>query len=381
MATAKVILNGTTLIDVTQKTVTSATMLDGVTALKNDGTDITGSYTAPAGTKEITISSAGTTTEDVTNYASAEITVGAGTEGTPTATKGVVSGHALSVTPTVTNSAGYISGGTHTGTAVTVSASELVSGTYSVTGSGTANVTNYASISVPSGSATTPATTVTATPSISVNSSGLITATVSTTKSVTPSVSAGYVSSGTAGTVSVSGSNTSQLTVKSAQTYTPTTTDQTIASGKYLTGTQTIKGDVNLVAGNIKKNVSIFGVTGTYEGGGGGGITTTLYSRDDEQHIDFTGSASDLFSVSSNGISIAVVPIYLHDMSDTYNFTCVFQDGITAYFFGDVGGTPCLAEIYFSSPGLELGGVFDIINGTYYDPVFDYPGMTVYSAT
>ena len=213
MATAKVILNGTTLIDVTQKTVTSATMLDGVTALKNDGTDITGSYTAPAGTKQITISSAGTTTEDVTNYASAEITVGAGTEGTPTASKGAVNSHSIAVTPSVTNSAGYISGGTKTGTAVTVSASELVSGTYSVTGSGTANVTNYASISVPSGSATTPATSVTATPSISVSSGGLITASVSTTKSVTPSVSAGYVSSGTAGTVSVSGSNTSQLPV------------------------------------------------------------------------------------------------------------------------------------------------------------------------
>ena len=43
MAVSKVILNGDTLIDVTQKTVTSASMLSGTTALKNDGTDITGS--------------------------------------------------------------------------------------------------------------------------------------------------------------------------------------------------------------------------------------------------------------------------------------------------------------------------------------------------
>lgn len=55
------------------------------------------------------------------------------------------------------------------------------------------------------------------------------------------------------------------LTTKSAQTYTPTTTDQTITAGRWLTGTQTIKGDANLVAGNIKKDVPIFGVTGTYE--------------------------------------------------------------------------------------------------------------------
>lgn len=42
MAFSKVILNGTTLMDVTQKTVTSASMLSGTTALKNDGTDVTG---------------------------------------------------------------------------------------------------------------------------------------------------------------------------------------------------------------------------------------------------------------------------------------------------------------------------------------------------
>lgn len=120
---------------------------------------------------------------------------------------------------------------------------------------------------MPSGSASTPATAITANPTITVSSGGLITATASASKSVTPTVSAGYVSAGTAGTVSVSGSNTSQLTAKAAATYTPTTADQTIASGQYLTGAQTIKGDANLLAENIKDGVTIFGVTGTYTGG------------------------------------------------------------------------------------------------------------------
>lgn len=156
-----------------------------------------------------------------------------GTAGTPTATKGTVSGHAISVTPSVTNTTGYITGGTKSGTAVSVSASELVSGTKNITASGTVDVTNYASASVSAGSASTPTTTITANPAISVSSSGLITASVSGSKSVTPTVSAGYVSSGTAGTISVSGENTIQLTVKSSSDMTASGATVTAPAGYY----------------------------------------------------------------------------------------------------------------------------------------------------
>lgn len=71
-----------------------------------------------------------------------------GTAGTPTATKGAVSNHAVTVTPSVTNSTGYINGGTKTGTGVTVTASELVSGSQTITQNGTVNVTNLASVDV-----------------------------------------------------------------------------------------------------------------------------------------------------------------------------------------------------------------------------------------
>ena len=56
---------------------------------------------------------------------------------------------------------------------------------------------------------------------------------------------------------------TGTITSKSAQTYTPTTSDQSIASGQYLTGAQTIKGDANLQPQNIASGVTIFDVTGT----------------------------------------------------------------------------------------------------------------------
>ena len=101
-----------------------------------------------------------------------------------------------------------------------------------------------------------------ATPSITINASGLITATATQT--------AGYVAAGTK-------SATKQLAFQPAKTITPTTTSQTaVSSGYYTSGDITIEGDSNLVAGNIKSGVSIFGVNGTYEGSGGSSGDTSM---------------------------------------------------------------------------------------------------------
>ncbi len=157
----------------------------------------------------------------------------------------------------------YASGVKYTGSIQTKTSSDMTTSGATVTAPAGYYATSQ-SKSVASGSATTPATSITANPTISVNSStGVITASVSETQSVTPSVSAGYISTGVAGNVSVSGSNTEQLTVQAAQTITPTTTNQTISAGTYLTGTQTISGDSNLQSSYIKSGISIFGVSGS----------------------------------------------------------------------------------------------------------------------
>lgn len=75
--------------------------------------------------------------------------VASGSAGTPTASKGTVSNHAVEVTPSVQNGAGYISGGTKTGNPVSVSASELVSGTKEITSNGNGiDVTNFEKVNV-----------------------------------------------------------------------------------------------------------------------------------------------------------------------------------------------------------------------------------------
>jgi len=108
-----------------------------------------------------------------------------------------------------------------------------------------------------------------------------------------------------------SGKVTQSIATKAAATYAPGTTDQTIASGQYLSGTQTIKGDANLKAENIKSGVSIFGVTGTASSTSGipekwkvaiGNkyYTSTTQSSNSctGQHIYFEGMANPILAVS-----------------------------------------------------------------------------------
>lgn len=112
-----------------------------------------------------------------------------------------------------------------------------------------------ASKSVASGSVTAPSAISGTSATVS---TGTNTLTLSKTVSVTPSVTtAGYISSGTAGNSSVS--LTANVTTQAAQTIHPSTSDQTIASGRYLTGNQTIKAVTvsGLSASNILSGVTV----------------------------------------------------------------------------------------------------------------------------
>lgn len=72
MAISKIILNGVTQMDVTGKTVTAGDMLNGVTALKNDGTDIAGNISNMTLPSASSSTASGTSKATITPGASAQ---------------------------------------------------------------------------------------------------------------------------------------------------------------------------------------------------------------------------------------------------------------------------------------------------------------------
>lgn len=189
---------------------------------------------------------------------------------------------------------------------------------------------SQASKAVSNGSATAPATISGTSATVS---TGTNTLTLSKTVSVTPSVTAGYVSSGTAGNSSVS--LTASVTTQAAQTIYPSTSDQTISSGRYLTGAQTIKAvsQTNLSAGNIKSgttitisngNGNIWSVLGTYTGGGGSVSidTKTVTASNYPVSISFSsmeGQPKAFFLRSTSQISSSGSTTYYYIMDMVYD--------------------------------------------------------------
>ena len=123
-------------------------MMEGAVTVSAIPSDYVGSGITHRSSSDLTASGATVSVPSGFYENNASKAVSNGTEGTPTATKGTVTNHSVTVTPSVTNSAGYISGGTHNGTAVSVSASELVSGSQTVTENDTYDVTNLATLVV-----------------------------------------------------------------------------------------------------------------------------------------------------------------------------------------------------------------------------------------
>lgn len=163
----------------------------------------------------------------------------------------------------------------------------------------------------------------------------------------------------------------SQVTVAAIQTETknatPTTSSQDVtpSSGKLLTKV-TVAGvtaaiDANIQAGNIKKNVSILGVNGTYEGASATVATTT-------KAVGTSNVSSLAFTVSGKPKMFAVQLLlnssgsYLTNSStSTYLVSSVISNGTNVYTTANrynSSGTRAAREYYYTT------GSFSYSNGT-----------------
>ncbi len=151
------------------------------------------------------------------------------------------------------------------------------------------------------------------------------------------------------------------ITTKGAQTYTPTTYDQTIPGNQYISGAQTIKGDANLIASNIISGKSIFGVNGSATIQSLGGKITEVKN--------FTIPGVKTINLTFNNVPILITGLFYSGTHPVY-FTVIAANPFglpNSYFMTlngeDVSGT---FSIYLTGTTLSIRNPFanDMLNGT-----------------
>lgn len=166
------------------------------------------------------------------------------------------------------------------------------------------------------------------------------------------------------------GKVTGTIQSQAAQTITPGTADKTIASGKYLSGAQTIKGDANLLPENIKNGISIFGVTGTYESSDSSGGKNVAQGT-------ITGAGTNAVTIDT-GLNSFTTLLVVKDsfVSATTGIEILVVNGIGGTCRGFGVGTGS----YIKSPSISVGAV--TVNGgtVTYTPSDEAQGLISNSA-
>ena len=166
----------------------------------------------------------------------------------------------------------------------------------------------------------------TASPTIEVSDAGLIQASVQ--------YSEGYIAEDTRKTA------VKQLPIKAGERVIPSTADKVaIEAGVFTTWPVTVAGDANLVPEKIKKNESIFGIVGTYEGsgggsgGGGGGVA----SEADINFYDYDGTLVAAWTLDELATATALPDNPTHAGLTAQGWNWTLDDLKKVTTFADVG--------------------------------------------
>ena len=137
---------------------------------------------------------------------------------------------------------------------------------------------------------------------------------------------------------------TQSLNTRGATTWRPSTKAQSISSGTYLTGTQTIEGDTNLAPQNIRAGVSIFGVGGALSVQSLGGYTKpdiqnrgiiTRYKvvKQSEKALNLNGKSNGMYVVLQKKI------YYVRDSGNKYCEVFCIDNNLNNLIFVESKGT------------------------------------------
>jgi hypothetical protein len=119
---------------------------------------------------------------------------------------------------------------------------------------------------------------------------------------------------------------TGSIPSKAAQTYTPGTSAQIIEAGQYLSGDQTISGDADLVAENIRTGKNIFGVDGT-----GPGLPDTITAGETILRATFNTTLSSNTAYADRGSGYIVTINKPGTYRFRYVLACYYSANLTTY--------------------------------------------------
>ena len=159
--------------------------------------------------------------------------------------------------------------------------------------------------------------------------------TYTTVSSGQAAVIANAMISGYSGFANGGGEVKGAVTNLAAQTITPGTTNKTIAAGKLTTGVQTIAGDADLVAANIKTGVKIFNVTGN--AAAIASYTGTIKSSTGSTSAAFINSEGSTVTrpyidLKAHAITPAAMVIYYNRNHGVCDGTTMFLDISSGYY-------------------------------------------------
>lgn len=196
------------------------------------------------------------------------------------------------------------------------------------------------------------------TPTITIDANGLIRSEYNNYLNPTtiyPITGDGWATTAATSQVTADVTDTYQMSTQAATTWRPSTSDQTIASGKYLTGAQTIRGVVltNLSAGNIKQGVTV--------------------EVGDSSDLDLVASVTGTYAPTLTTKSITANGTYnaSADSADGYSSVTVNVSGgasnvITGTFTtSSTTGAAASLTLPYTGSGYPIAAVFFVDGGAY----------------